>query len=531
MPISVTRRHRLRTLAVRALAAALLSMTSAHAQPAGVGARLDTYEAGSARDQLDVDVTPIPVGMGALMVQSLTDASLEPPVLVYLGDERVARGRTGERIVVPPGEYRVVVGHGPLDRRASTRVRVVEGMAVPTPPFVGAIRITAVDHDGRPVEVDYRLTAAESGDLIGEGQTTTRSEYGATPTWLVGPDAVELTIGDEVDAGRQGVALVAAPGRVARYRLVLDRGRLVRSEFAVRETVPVERRWRTRWIIGADASFTRASGRLGAVDGDFIRAGLFTRAELGYDRGPHLAVARLDLEESWLGLTDRPGAELDARKFEDELRVETLYNYRPRRIIGPYVRGELRTALFETERRFSEDVTVTVRDGDTTEQRVVAAGEPIAMFDAMRPLDLRAGAGVGLTAVDNDTLTLTARVGAGARRARYDGGLAVIDDAPGALTLVRLEDDDSVGLEAAARFEVRATPVITVGVDGGLYIPWSQLEGEVDRPLFRVDGTVAFDLARFAAVVLDTSLRREAYEVGPLQLSTHLSLRIQHTLL
>ncbi len=143
MPISVTRRHRLRTLAVRALVAALLSVTSAHAQPAGVGARLDTYEAGSARDQLDVDVTPIPVGMGALMVQSLTDASLEPPVLVYLGDERVARGRTGERIVVPPGEYRVVVGHGPLDRRASTRVRVVEGMTVPTPPFVGAVRITA----------------------------------------------------------------------------------------------------------------------------------------------------------------------------------------------------------------------------------------------------------------------------------------------------------------------------------------------------------------------------------------------------
>jgi len=423
----------------------------------------------------------------------------------------------------------VVVGHGPIARRASTGIRVVEGVTVPTEPFFGALRVTAVDRDGNPIAVTYHLLGLD-GDALGAGETETDRLYGATPTWLLDAEAVELVIGDDVGADRQAAALLVAPGRVARYRLVVDRGRLLRTEFAVRETVPIDRWWRARWVIGADASFTRASGRLGAVDGDFVRAGLFTRGELGVDQGPHLAVLRLDLEESWLGLTSRPGADLDARKFEDELRLEALYNYRPRRIFGPYARGELRTALFSTERAIEAETDVSIRRGGQVERRVVSAGESVQLFDALRPLDLRAGVGLGLTVLDTDRVTITARAGGGARRARYADGLAVLEAEADRLVLIALEDDDSLGLEAAARFEVRPTTTVSFGVDGGLYIPWEQLRDTVERPLMRVDGTLAFSLASFASVVVDGSVRREAYEIGPLQLSTHLSLRIQHTL-
>ena len=81
------------------LGVTLTDTTEAMAQEQG--ANLDSFQMGKLQDQLELDVTPVPVGMGALFVPSLTDPTLEPRVIVFSGVDRVASGTTGKRIWDP----------------------------------------------------------------------------------------------------------------------------------------------------------------------------------------------------------------------------------------------------------------------------------------------------------------------------------------------------------------------------------------------------------------------------------------------
>lgn len=54
------------------------------------------------REQMDEDITPIPAGMGALLVPSLTRPDQEPVVVVLHAGRRVASGPTGRRAVARP---------------------------------------------------------------------------------------------------------------------------------------------------------------------------------------------------------------------------------------------------------------------------------------------------------------------------------------------------------------------------------------------------------------------------------------------
>lgn len=509
---------------VVALAAAPLALAAPGGQP------LTDFEAGPVPDQLELDVTPIPVGLGALFVPSLTDGALEPPVTVMQGEQRVAWGDTGRRIVLPPGEYRVLVGHGDLRERAASTVTVREGQTAAVPVTWGALRVTAVGANREPVDVDYALRAVGREVVLGEGETATKAGYAETRTWLLPAGPVELSLDGDDGPDRVAVALFVAPGQVVRHRLVMRGEQLVRTEFATHAPVVEERLWRLRWIVGGDASWTHAEGRLGAFNGDFLRAGVFTRAQVGIDRGAHLALVDIDFDQSWLALTEGPDADLDVRKFDDELRLEALYNYRPGRLFGPYVRGSLRTALFETTHRASEgaDFTVVATDGSES-GGTLAPGDELTLFESFEPLDLRAAAGGAVTVVDNDTVTLTARGGAAVRRARYGGGLFLADQTPDRLTFVRLADDDSWGLEAHAELTVRAARSVSLGVEGMAYLPWDLID-EIDHPLLRLDGRLAFKVTSFLSVSCDVRLRREAYEIEDVQLSTYLSARVQHAL-
>jgi len=510
------------------LALALLSAQPASGAPSGTP--LADFEAGPVDDQLELDVTPIPVGLGALFVPSLTDGALEPPITVLQGEQRVAWGDTGRRVVLPPGEYRVLVGHGELRERATSTVHVREGETSPVPVTWGAVRITAVDRDGAPVDVDYALTAVDRAVVLAEGETATGSEYGATRTWLLPAGPVELSLDGATGPERTAVALYVAPGKVVRHRLVMDGEALVRTEFATHAPVAEARLWRLRWVIGGDASWTHAEGRLGAFNGDFLRAGVFTQAQVGVDYGAHLAIVDLDFEQSWLALAEGPAADLDVRKFDDELRLEALYNYRPGRILGPYVRGSLRTALFETTHRAGQGSAATTVAADGTETNgVLEAGASLVLFEALEPLDLRAAAGAAVTVLDNDTVTLTARGGAAVRRARYGGGLFLAEQSAERLVFVELADDDSWGIEAHGELTVRAARSVSLGIEGMAYLPWDLID-EVDHPLLRLDGRLAFRVNSFLSVACDVRLRREAYEIEDVQLSTFLSARVQHAL-
>lgn len=494
------------------------------------GRPVSAFERGPTPDQIALDVTPIPTGMGAIFVPSLTDPALEPEVQVRLGEQRVAWARTGGRIVLPPGEYEVSLGDGPEATRATTKVKVIAGITTPTAPFYGALRVTAVDRDGRPIDLAYTLRTP-AGVQIGEGVTTEKADYRASRTWVAKPGAVEVVYGGS-GKDTESVAVMLPAGEVARYRLVFEQDHLVRAEIAERELVPEERWWRARWVIGGDAAFSRSSGRLGSYNGNFLRVGLRTNAQVGIDTGPHLALLSLDLHESWLGLKGPADGNFATQKFEDELRAEVLYNFRPARIAGPYVRAELATALFPTRFAVTRDMRFEERrDGELVRQGTVTTGDNLNLFDRFSPLSLRAGAGLGLTAIDNRYFTVMARGGMGVRRATYDGGRFIESVKGDTLRLVKVDDDESWGAEARIEASVRASRALRVTLFGDGYVPEAQLAGDDDlNPILRLSGQAALAINPFLSLVYEVSLRREAYEISDLQYSDNLSLRVLHSL-
>lgn len=484
-------------------------------------------EAGTVSEQLALDVTVVPTGMGAIFVPSLTRAELEPPVLVYYRGERVAWGRTGERIVLPPGAYRVIVGRGPLTERPAVDVQVSDGVTAPVVPFFAALRVVAVNTNGEPVEVSYRVRDALGGTVWGTGSTPESGRHGNAEAWPLPPGGVEIAL--EGDAQR-AISLPIGAGQNVRYRLVVDGGQLVRAELATEDLVARERWWRLRWVVGGDVSLSSVRGALGSYNGDVWQAGVFTQAEMGVDKGNHLALLDLRLEQSWIGLSE---TDFETQKLLDEAQAELLYTYRLGRIAGPYARAMVRTSFFDTEvtPNNAQELTVVDIDGETVRTEQLEAGEPLRLLDAFAPREFREGAGLSLTLVDNATVNFILRAGAGARQARYDDGIWIESQRDGTLRAVLLADDTSFGAEGGLRAGLRLSSTFALGVEGDLYVPQDQLLEDAEfNPIFRVDSTATLSVNSFMSLVYRFNVRKDAYEIDDPQLSHLLSLRLQHTL-
>lgn len=496
------------------------------------GESAQAFEAGSTQEQLELDLTPVPVGMGAIFVPSLTDPKLEPPVMVFQGEDRVAIGRTGQRLVVPPGRYRVVVGHGSLAQRASKEIEIIDSVTTPLEGLFGAVRITAVDRDGRPIEQDYIITALDQRSSWGPTRTSEKPDYVATSTWALPEGRYAIALGDDAQREESRFVFTVRAGEVLRYRLVVDDERLLRTEFASSQIVVEPKIFKLSWVIGADGGLERTSRQLTSFNGDTIRLGAFTKASFALDTGNHLAQLSLGLDESWLGLESRFGRGLPLQKVTDEASAELLYNYRLGGILGPYARATVATAFFPTILHPERDTTLSIRDinGDVT-TRTAAAGDELRLFDSLNPLALQEGVGLGLTILNNKYLSMSLRGGGAARQVSYNGGLYLEQVRGDNLTLVKLADKQSFGAEATALFGLRLGQTFSYSATFNAFVPKEQvLNDDEFLPVYRLDNNVALSLGRFAALVYTATFNRDDTQIEQTQFRHNLTLRLQHTL-
>jgi hypothetical protein len=513
------------------LGVTLTDTTEAMAQEQG--ANLDSFQMGKLQDQLELDVTPVPVGMGALFVPSLTDPTLEPRVIVFSGVDRVASGTTGKRIVLPPGTYRVVFGAGPEQARATREVRVVEGVTTPLEPFFGAVRVTAVNTKGRPVPTEYVIASRGNDTVWGPRDTAEDASYNKTPTWILPPGRYTIALGDDPETDESRFVISVGEGEVLRYRLVVDNEKIVRVEFAEREVVVEPSIWRLQWVLGGDFGFERTSRQLASFNGDALRIGAYTNATVGLDTGNHLALLNVRLDESWIALESEFGRGLPLQKLTDELNTQLLYNYRLGGIVGPYVRASGRTSFFDTYYFPERDVTyqTTDADGDVSSPREADPGDEVTLFNRFYPLILQEGAGIGLTFVDNKYVTFIVRGGAAARQSFYNGGRFITSIDTGRVNMLRLSDKQDYGGEATAVFGLRFGGVFSLESNFESFLPQDQIFQQTTfRPVYRLDNTVALSLGPFAALVYDLTFRRDDTQIEDMQIRHNLSLRIQSTL-
>lgn len=467
--------------------------------------------------QLILDTSTIPVGMGAFFVPSLTSQSATFTVTRDGG--RVAIGDSGRRVILPPGHYEITLNSTQTKVRPRTTVEVKEGSTTVVDPFFAAFRLESVDTgSGQRLSTSWQLF--QDGEKVHSGSTDDSSQGRFV---FLKPGEFELGL-DNQDTT---IALNSAPGQAIDYRVTLDDGKFQRAEFAKEPIEVDEKWWRLRWTVGADVAFNSSRNQLSNFNGEYMQLGVFTNAEVGIDVNNHLAVLDFGIDEAWVGLSSQYGASVPNRKLVDEARASIMYNYRLGGIVGPYVNGGVRTSIFET-RFYAEEGTTIQREGEAN--TTVAAGQELTLINGFSPTYFNEGAGLQITAVDNEVVNIGVRGGVGLRQHRFDGGDYVDRFAPRTLRLVRLQDEDLMGLEGTAQVGLRLAHSFRIKASFDLFVPDDQvIDGEDFEPLYRLTGLAEVSINSFLSVVYRASFAKPTLQT-PRSDFHGLSLRIQHTL-
>lgn len=483
-------------------------------------------------EQLTDDATTIPAGMGALLVPSLTTPEAEPTVIVLLDGERVASGRTGERIIVPAGKYTVVVGQGALSERARATVVVEEGITATPRAFFGAVRVQLVDDKGRPAADTYVLKSQDRGTVYGPVAMSSGDDAPKAATWILPPGRYVLALGSDPQAGSGSHAFVVPVAGVLRYRMVLDGGDVVRTELADEDYVYVPSMWRFRWTVGGTASLDSRNTQLTHEGREYLLVSLFSRMQAGIDKGPHLALVNFDVDQSFVGLDSDFGADIPFRTLNNEASLELIYTYRAARVVGPYARSIARTSFFENHYFPDTDIDIDTRDeaGNVVARTQAGLGDRVRLFKAFGPTVLQQGVGLSVSPVDNDIIDIGVRAGGAARQAFYRKGRYIEGRDGDTLNLVEVDDRKEFGGEGTAHIALRVTRTFSLSTEFDSFFPHEIFTGDQKRFPFRWESTAALRLGRYATAAYTFQLRRDEVVVKELQMTHGLGVTLQASL-
>jgi hypothetical protein len=513
----------------------LVSMLACAALAEDAPATTKAFDAGSIEEQLAKDMTPVPSGMGAIFVPSLSSPSLEPRVVVLRDGKRIASGKTGTRLLVPPGQYDVVVGAGAKEGRAQKSVRVGMAETAIVGDFFGGLRIQIVDAEDRPLNLEYTIGRHGSPLAYPSTSASDAPEYDKTPTWLLPQGLYTVSLGGRAGADEDSFTVSLHAGELLRYKLTVDDDHLVKSEVSDKIIEPSVKVFTGRLVVGGDASGTQSQGQPAALDLTAVRLGGFANAQFGIDYGDHLAVARVGLDQSWAWVFDQDETYTPFNKIFDDARVELLYNYRLFRIFGPYVRAMGNGAIFPTWRNYNEAKSLRITDSaGVTEARNLDAGETLTLAGWGGMLTGQGSAGIGVTLVDIPVVTLLLRVGAAGRYGLYQGNVIVENENNDVINLKRLDNAMYLGAEATAVGGLRLGKVLSYETTFDAFSPYQQLlfqDGVAGfRPMFRWDNTVALKLSNFFDVFYRATVWNWDLQATQLALYQGVGLRISTNL-
>ena len=390
-----------------------------------------------ADEQLAADRTAIPIGKGAVFVPSMTGALNEPPViLVAEGSDAVLDIPTGERVLVDPGHYVVIVSSGSPSQGVATAVEVVEGETATVEPSWGALRIEVVDDRRVPHRGGYELIRADNREPYGTGFGADTLQGERLNTWLLPPGIYRIVKpGANYRALRDFATVYVPPGGFVRYRLVLDpdtgefqgAGVLIPGEFGSPSTR--NERWFTSLVLGADGQLVQQRNVVGVNNQLSLVGALFLDGQLAYSVDKHRVSALLQVEEGASQVRPQENTPLPLVKTRDRLRLDVLYTFYAKPSFGPYARAAVETQAFRTDTLVTEDTTLVRQYADgTTATEFVPANETFFVAAPWSPTIRREGVGLNTRFVNNRWITFNWRVGFGLRQNGYAGAWLPTDD-------------------------------------------------------------------------------------------------------
>ncbi|MEQ1502213.1 MAG: hypothetical protein ABMB14_08275 [Myxococcota bacterium] len=487
--------------------------------------------------QLARDRTEIPLGKAAVFVPSITGALNEPPVILVdaTGDE-VIDIPTGQRVLVDPGSYVVIVSSGSPMQGVGVAIDATEGDTTVIPVQWGALRIEVTDDHRVPHRGSYELIRADTREPYGTGFGADTLQGESLATWLLPPGVYRIVkTGSNYRALRDFATVYVPEAGFVRYRLVLDpdtgefqgSGVLLPDEFGS----PQDRstRWFKSLVLGAVGSLAQTQNVVG-VNNQLTAAGsLFVDGQLAYNVDDHSVSALLQVEEGASQIRPQEGQPLPLVKTRDRMRLDGLYTFYAKPWLGPYARVTGETQAFRTDVLVTDDTTLSREYASgTVQSEFVPANDTFFVADAWEPTLLREGTGLNTRFVNNRWVTLNVRLGLGLRQNRY-GGAWVIEDLPRTSDIEYRQVDsfDQEGVESTIIATARLPGWAVYATDVEFFADFQSF----DEPSIEWRNTLTLRITRNLSLNYYLNLERSPQVVDTLQLEQSVLLRASWAIL
>ena len=261
-------------------------------------------------------------------------------------------------------------------------------------PSYGVVRVSIVDGNGKPDDETYVVGALDTGRTYGPFRPTFKPGQRASNALYLPPGRYVLALGKDPKARENAVAVLVAAGDVIHYRVVVEEGRIARTEFGEAAVVKEPSIFKARWLLAVDGTLGSRLNQLSSYNGDALTLGAYTKIELGIDTGRHLAEVSLLADFAAVGILSSNGSsELPIQKVTDDVRAEILYNYRLGGVAGPYAHATGYTSLFPTRFYAPSDLRAITSDqnGAVLRDEIFRKGEDYRLFPELGPFVVQEG--------------------------------------------------------------------------------------------------------------------------------------------
>lgn len=478
-----------------------------------------SWEALSTREQLAQDETKMVAGKGALFIPTMTEPTREPVYEVEAKNGETQTGQTGSKLLLNPGDYQVTIGSGVGPQRVKVNVRIEDGQTFVVSPAWAGLVVRVVDDRSVPFRGSYELIDTETREVYGTGFGVDEQSGETLKTWIVKPGLYKLIrVGENYRARKNFATVYLEAGKLTQFTLVLDTASENFLGAGVTppqdEEVALIGNWRFNALFGGNINFQNTKNVSGIENGNSFSFSTFLDNKLTYERDLHFSTTRLEIEE---GLTKNPNSS-DFETNLDELDLDSIYIYRLKSWIGPYVRFNLDTNLFAQTRDLGEATTVLIVDRSGNLLSLDAGSVNFDLRKSFSSLAFREGAGVNLTILKTVRFDLNLRLGIGARQVyvenlfteRTDIALADIDTGGVSITephfiVQKLNNSYQEGFETALVGNLRFFRWIVMNTEFEMLEPFDDL----NEPIISWENSLVLRLGPYASLNYITKIIRD----------------------
>lgn len=495
------------------------------------------WPAGSIQEQLDRDATLVPFGKGAIFVPAMTNPLDEPPVSVWRAQrgqaeaatpglesafapaqEKVAEGTTGRRIVVTPGTYRVEMGSGAGEQRFSKVVEVREMNVTVVPVTWAGLAVHMVDEGFGSVRGSYEVIRVDTREYVDVGFGADEQAGEPVATWILEPGLYKIVkVGETYRARRDFATVRLEQGRLTDFLLVVDEdtGDFQGAGEVPRAELFLAGRSAFAWslVFGGDVSMSSRQNVFGATNGETFSFRAFLDARINAFVFDSPLLLQLQIEEGALVTGNLLGNQQDSvdfpwQKTQDRARLDGLYVYRLFDWLGPYLRFNAETNLFETLQYFPDPTRVVVYDENNEFRRARQVRENVRILPPVGLTTIKEGIGINLRVFKALFGETTLRVGIGGR---HQITRQLIEPAPDLtpsaeepnfaddIPLVRYRRVPSVqqvGVETTVVSTLRLTRWVLINVEVDTLLPFDDIRDVI----IDIESTLAIKLTSFVSI-------------------------------